>query len=372
VSSAGSSKSGLIKGLAKYGIAVALLVLVISLNWDGKDGAPGIKDLLRRTPDLAAFGLVAALWGGVLAVQYVRWYGLVRALDLPFSVRNAVRLGLVGTFYNTFLPGAIGGDFVKAYFIAKGHPVRKAAAVATVVADRLLGLFGLLVFGGVIGGVMWAAGDRNITANTKLQTIIVICFALVAVGVVGFVAIGFLSHRTADRFAARLHRLRKVGPTLAELWFTVRQYRARPTAILVGVGLSAVAHTLMLFAFHFAVRVFPPLTPEFAMNEPLIGTLPEHIVIGPIGFIVQALIPLPGGLGASELTFGGLYELIRPGGGKVVGLTGRLALRVVEWVLGGVGYVAYLTMRTELPGAGTSAGGGADDTGARREGVLAA
>lgn len=336
-------------GVAKYLVAFALLALVIGLNWndkfdaDGKLTATGLKSLLQRQPDYALYGLVAALWVGVLAVQYVRWYVLVRALDLPFTLRNAVRLGMVGTFYNTFLPGAIGGDFVKAYFIAQGHPGRKPAAVATVVADRLLGLFGLLVFGGVIAGVMWAAGDPNITANRKLQTLVIVCFVLVLVGVVGYVGIGFLSHHAADRIASRLHRVKKVGPTLAELWFTARQYRARPTAILAGVGLSAVAHTLMLFTFHFAVQVFPPDDPA------LLGTLSEHFVLAPIGFIVQAIIPLPGGLGASELTFGGLYEFIRPGGGNVVGLTGRLALRTVEWAIGGVCYVAYLFMKAELP-----------------------
>lgn len=335
--------------MVKYVIGFALLGLVLVLNWNGKNGSPGLKDLLDRTPDFAMLGLVAVLWAGVVGIQYVRWYGLVRALDLPFTMRKAVRLGMVGTFYNTFLPGAIGGDFVKAYSIAKGQPGRKAAAVATVVADRLLGLFGLLAFGGVIGGVTWAAGNANITANPKLQTIILVCFGLVAVGVVGYVALGFLSHATADRIADRLKRVKKVGPTLAELWFTARQYRMRPLAVLLGVGLSAVSHTLMMLVFHFAVRVFPPLLPDGTVNEALIGSLPEHIVIAPIGFIVQAIIPLPGGLGASELTFGGLYELIRPGGGNVVGLTGRLALRVVEWVIGGIGYIAYLSTKDELP-----------------------
>jgi uncharacterized protein (TIRG00374 family) len=336
-------------GILKYVIGFGVLALMLALSWNGKNGAPGLKDLLQRTPDFAMLGLVAGLWVGVLAIQYLRWFGLVRALDLPFTLRNAVRLGLVGTYYNTFLPGAIGGDFVKAFFIAQGHPGRKPAAVATVVADRLLGLFGLLVFGGVVGGGMWLAGDPNLTGNPKLQTIIIICFVLVAVGAVGFVGIGFLTHHAADRVASRLHRLRKVGPTLAELWFTARQYRARPTAILVGVGLSAVAHTLMLFAFHFAVRVYPPLNPDFSVNEALIGTLPEHLVIAPIGFIVQALIPLPGGLGASEFTFGGLYTLIRPNGGEWVALWGRLALRAVEWGIGLIGFIAYLGMKAELP-----------------------
>jgi glycosyltransferase 2 family protein len=336
-------------GVAKYLVAFALLALVIWLNWedkfdkDGLQTAKGLKSLLRQTPDFTLFGLVAMLWLGVLAIQYVRWYGLVRALDLPFTLRSAFRLGMVGTFYNTFLPGAIGGDIVKSIYIAKGHPGRKPAAVATVVADRLLGLFGLLVFGGVIAGIMWAAGDPNITGNPKLKILVVVCFVLATIGVVGYVGIGFLSHHTADRIASRLHRVRKVGPTLAELWFTARQYRARPKAILVGVGLSAVAHTLMLLTFHFAVQVFPPDNPA------MLGTLSEHLVLAPIGFIVQAIIPLPGGLGVSELTFGGLYEFIRPGGGNVVGLTGRLALRVIEWVIGGMAYVAYLTMKDELP-----------------------
>jgi glycosyltransferase 2 family protein len=343
------AKNGSWKGLIKYLIGFALLALVLWMNWadktdsDGKLISPGLKTLLQRAPDFAMLGLVALLWCGVLAMQYIRWYGLVRALDLPFTMRNAVRLGLVGTFYNTFLPGAIGGDFVKAYFIAKGQPERKAAAVATVVADRLLGLFGLLVFGGVIGAIMWATGNPYIAANTKLQTIVMICFVLVAIGFGGYVGLGFLSVAFADRFAVRLAKIKKVGPTLAELWYTARQYRLRPQAVLLGVGLSAVAHTLMLFAYHFAVQVFTPSDPAH------LGSLAEHIVIAPIGFIVQALIPLPGGVGASELTFGGLYELIRPGGGNVVGLTGRLALRVIEWIIGSLGYIAYLTTKDELP-----------------------
>src|SRR5262245_10163045 len=98
------------------------------MNWSG------LKDLFSREPDLGALGLVALILAGCSAMQYYRWFLLVRALDLPFALRDAIRLGLVGTFYNTFLPGSVGGDFVKAFFIAKGHPTRRPAAVATVVA----------------------------------------------------------------------------------------------------------------------------------------------------------------------------------------------------------------------------------------------
>jgi uncharacterized membrane protein YbhN (UPF0104 family) len=279
----------------------------------------------------------------VTAIQFYRWYLLVRALDLPFTFRNAVRLGLVGLFYNTFLPGSVGGDLVKAYFIAKDTPGRRASAVATVIADRLVGLFGLLLFGAVVGGGCWAAGNEKIAANPTLQTIVLVCVGLTLAAVVGYVGLGLLPEDRAKRFGDRLHGVRRVGPTLAELWYTVRAYRRRPGTVATVVAMSAVVHTGFVTMYHLATRVFPPA------DLSLLGTLPEHFVIAPIGFIVQAIIPVPGGLGAGELTFGGLYRLIRGPEGEAVGLAGRLTLRLIEWTIGLIGYVAYLRMRTELP-----------------------
>ena len=378
-------------GLIKYVIGFALLALVLGLNWNDKPeyvkgpdgrswevweekpvpdangqpavdpatgeprvqlvptvGQPGLKSLLQQRPEWGMFALCGVLCGGVVASQYVRWFVLVRALDLPFTLRNAFRLGMVGTFYSTFLPGAIGGDLVKAFFIAKGQPARRAAAVSTVVADRALGLFGLLVFGGFVGGAVWLSGNEQIAANPKLQGIIVGSAVAAVVVAMGYLGLGWVSPARAERIDARLKGVRKVGPTLAELFETGLRYRRRPRAILIGVGLSAVGHLLMMLLFHFAVQIFPPADPA------LLGTFGEHIVIAPIGFIVQAVIPLPGGLGAAELSFGGLYELLRKGG-RAVGLTGRLALRVIEWTLGGVCYIVYLTMKDELPAEPTKA-----------------
>ena len=378
-------------GIIKYVIAFVLLGYVIVSNWEDKHEKdaqgqvvteekpvldengqpvidpetdkpkvervpkleqPGLKNLLKRQPNWALYGLCGLLCAGVVGSQYVRWYVLVRALELPFTLRNAVRLGMVGTFYNTFLPGAIGGDLIKAFFIAKDQPGRRAAAVSTVVADRALGLFGLLVFGGFVGGGVWVsemiggAGGR-ISGNPTLQWIIAGSVVAAMMVAFGYLGLGWVSPTAAEKIDAKLKGVRKVGPTLAELFETGLRFRRRPKAVLAGVLLSAVGHLLMMLLFHFAVQIFPPADPA------MIGTFAEHVIIAPIGYIVQAVVPLPGGLGVAELSFGGLYELIRPGGGKIVGLTGRLALRVIEWTLGGVCYVVYLTMKTELPATPT-------------------
>lgn len=344
-----------IKGLIQYVVAIALLALVISMNWSE------LKDKFSRGVQFAPLLGMAAIFVTVTGIQYYRWYLLVRALDLPFTVRNAVRLGLVGTFYNTFLPGSIGGDIVKAIYISRGHPARKAAAVASVVADRLVGLFGLVLFAGGVGGVLWAAGDDKIGTNPQLQSIVIGCAIAAGLGFLGFLAMGLVSKAAAARFGGRLHRL-PAGKTLDELWFTVWQYRQRPLTVIAVVAMSAVVHTGFVVIFHLAVRVFPP---EYTS---LLGTLPEHFVIAPIGYIVQAVIPLPGGLGGGELTFGGLYLLIRgneaaqlglePRVASAIGVAGRLAMRLVEWCVGFVGYIAYLRMKDELDASASVANKG--------------
>ena len=117
-----------LKGLAKYGIGFGALAYVLIKNWDptfndeGVQKSPGISGMLRQTPEYAAFISMLLLCAAALVLQYYRWYVLVRALDLPFTLGAALRLGLVGTCYNVFLPGAVGGDIVKAYYIPTASP----------------------------------------------------------------------------------------------------------------------------------------------------------------------------------------------------------------------------------------------------------
>jgi len=329
-----------LKGLAKYGIGFGLLAYVLVTNWAPKGDNPGIGGMLRQTPDYAALAGMMVLCAGTLAIQYLRWYVLVRALDLPFTLAGAFRLGLVGTFYNVFLPGSVGGDFVKAYFIAHGAPGRRAAAVATVVLDRVVGLFGLLWFSAVIGGAYWFAGDVRVAGNEYLQKIIRVCGVLVGLAVFGWVLMGFLSVDRADRFAGRLARVPKLGRALAEVWYAVWTYRQRPRAVYLSVAMTAVCHVAMVVMFHLAVRVF--LAPGL---EP--GSLGEHFVIAPVGFIAQAFFPAPGGVGGGEAIFGYLYKMLDRA--DQVGLMGRFTLRGAEWLCGLAGLAVFLRMRAELP-----------------------
>lgn len=331
-------------GLLKYVIGFGLLAYILRQNWDptfgpeGEELSPGISGLLQRTPDYLAFIGLAVLACACTSIQFVRWYILVRALDLPFTIPNAFRLGLVGAFYNAFLPGSVGGDFVKAFYIAHGLPGKRAAAVSTVVADRLVGLFGLIWFSAVIGGAFWLAGDASISANPHLQKIIVVFSVIVGAVVVVWIALGFMPVKLQERIAALWLKIPKLGATFAELWSVLRTYRQKSKAIYTVIAMTAVVHVGFVFMFHLAVRVFPMPGP---------ASVPEHFVIAPVGYIGQAFIPVPGGVGGAEMFFGYLYKLL--GRESATGVFGRLTLRIVEWSIGLVGLYFFLRMRSVLP-----------------------
>src|SRR5262249_17246086 len=91
----------------KYGLGLGLLAWVVWRYWvittpEGED--VGIGAALEKPIHVVPF-LVAGLFCLTsLLLTFLRWFILVRAQDLPFTVPNAVRLGLIGYYLNTFLP----------------------------------------------------------------------------------------------------------------------------------------------------------------------------------------------------------------------------------------------------------------------------
>ena len=321
--------------LAKYGLGFGALAFVLWKYWSQ------LRAQFQQSPHWEYLAAAAALAFACTAIQLFRWYLLVRALGLPFAGRGVVRLGLVGYYYNSFLPGSVGGDAVKMFFIARGHPERRAAAVATVAADRLIGLFGLILYVAAVGGGCWLAGNAKVAGNDYLTKMITVCAGLAGAAVAGYLLLTLAPDRLDRAVRAKLPK------PLAELWGVGWTYSRRPGTVLAAVGLSAVIHTGFVLIFHFAVRAFPPGDPA------MLGSLPEHFVIAPLGYIAQAFFPAPGGVGGGEAVFGYLYTLIKGDSkeAEAVGVAGRLSMRLVEWTLGLIGYVTYLRMRDESAGS---------------------
>jgi len=68
-----------------------------------------------------------------------------KAIHLYLSERYNLRLYQLGLLYNYFLPGGIGGDGYKIYFLKKNHQISGRKILSAVFFDRLSGLWALAI-----------------------------------------------------------------------------------------------------------------------------------------------------------------------------------------------------------------------------------
>jgi uncharacterized membrane protein YbhN (UPF0104 family) len=272
-------------------------------------------------------------------ITLFRWYLLVRALDLPIRVRDALRYGMIGIFFNTFLPGSVGGDIIKAAALARTQS-RRTAAVATVLMDRIIALWALIWLVALLGGVFWLGGMLTGPSAAVAASIVSIALIIVAVTAGIWLLLGLLPAHRAERFADRLGRLPFVGASAAELWRSVWMYRQRQAYVALVMGLSWVGQVGFVVAFFCCAS---------ALWSPELGPIPsltQHFLLVPIGLVMQAVVPTPGGAGAGEWGFAALYLLFSAA--EANGVLGSLVQRMITWILGLIGYAVYLWMRPGL------------------------
>ncbi|HYV38560.1 MAG TPA: lysylphosphatidylglycerol synthase transmembrane domain-containing protein [Gemmataceae bacterium] len=320
----------------RYAIGIGLLAGVIWRCWGADGEGPGFVQALQRPIAIISLLLAAIAFLASILITYCRWYVLVRAQALPFTMSAAIRLGLIGFCFNIFLPGPVGGDFVKAAFIADVQD-RRTVAVATVIVDRFVGLGGLFLMVASVGSAIWLAGwmgEIAIAASAAgyLEMMVLTAIGLVVSGIAAWCTAGLVSVDVAERLACRFQRLPMLGGIAAELWRALHTYRRNGKSIALALLLSVIGHMGFVLSFYFAACTLTPVDH--------IPTLLAHVLILPIATAIGAGFPSPGGVGGKELAISMLYELI--GYTSAAGVLGALIQRGIMWALGLLGLMIYL------------------------------
>ncbi|QVL31982.1 flippase-like domain-containing protein [Telmatocola sphagniphila] len=327
----------------KVALGLALLGYVLWTNWNPKIGAdgqeiPGLRNIFNNPINIQALVLVFILSISSLLLTLIRWYYLVRAIDIPFKLYDALRLGLVGYTFNTILPSSVGGDVIKGFAIYHQHPNRRAAAISTILVDRIVGLWAMFWIVAIVGGYFWIVGDPIVADNPSLQRLLQIPFGLILTSIVVWFLLGLISDSRAESLRKLLLRIPKLGKSLGEVWFAIRMYRKKPKAIFVALLMCFVSCSGWVLAYHCAALTFK-VTP----NTEDVGTVGEHLLICPTGMALEAFVPTPGGVGGGEAVFGELYKLIKKP--VIIGVVMRFTVRVTNYAVGILGYFVYLRMR---------------------------
>lgn len=269
-------------------------------------------------------------------VMFTRWWLLVRAQGFSFPFRDALRYGFAGLATNFVIPGTVGGDLFKALLLARDQTARRAAAAATVVVDRLLGVLGLFLVGAAAALLPREFPDSPAeTANTTLLWIGSLAgLALVVL---------FLIPRTTTWIPlGRLGHLPAVGRVLGDLVQGLNLYQSRPRLVFAALGLSLVNNSGMILGLYCCARTIP---------SPWVPSLAAHFYFRPIAELFGALSMIPGGFGPLEFAIQEAYVLLNAGAvtdaeASAAGFAAAVTFRAASVLVAAVGFSWYLSCKT--------------------------
>ncbi len=121
---------------------IRILFVAAGLAWGWKQGWFS-REMLGVLGQINVWIFILAFlfyMAGQVVVAF-RWWILLRTQAIFISIWSAVKLHLLGLFYNNFLPSSVGGDLARAWYVTK-HTDKHFEAVLSVVVDRIIGLAG--------------------------------------------------------------------------------------------------------------------------------------------------------------------------------------------------------------------------------------
>ncbi len=134
-----SKLPGQLKSYFRFFIAFAMLGI---LYRSGLLQLEKIGEALRN-PWIITAGLIIFSFQTLL---FALRFKIINTLIHQISFRLALKLHLTGLFFNTFIPGGVGGDIVKAVELSIATQTQKRSTLALTLVDRVLGLYGLICF----------------------------------------------------------------------------------------------------------------------------------------------------------------------------------------------------------------------------------
>ncbi len=274
-----------------------LLFAALLLLWLVRSGQLDFSQLNKfiLEPDLALATLAYFILGQLLLTT-MRWKALLEAASYVIGWKRAFQLQLTGLFFNTVMPGAVGGDLVKTAYVIRDNPEKsKALAMMTVVLDRIIGLSGLFF----VGWVLIMINYKQIIVEKKLWPLMSL-MSVISCGFIVFFTAALYHYKGRDPILELL-QLRVPGfKVLLKLYNALRTYRyARPTILRCLLYSFMVQITSLLLFYFMTIKVLG--------YTPLFGPI---ATIFPIGILTTALPITPGGLGVGHVAFDRLFEMI--------------------------------------------------------------
>lgn len=334
--------------LLKVAISAAIIGYLVYDAVHGKGRGNVFANLVDESKN---WNLLFGAWAActlATIITFVRWWLLVRSQGVPCPLRDAIRISFWGYLFNLAPLGIVGGDVVKAVMLDHEHPQHRSKAIASVLVDRIIGLYVLFIVASV---AILATGFLDIpeadnhgifysTLGIEIADVHAICWVMFGLTIVSTLGLAVVMgpDLTGGRLLDMLGRIPRVGPFLKSVIEAVRMYSHKPAVLIISCAMSVVVHCLFAFGVFLIASGLP--------GNHL--TMSDHFVVMPVSAATQ-VIPLP--IGPFEAVLDYLYTHVPVSGVAIAagqGLVVALVYRLITLLIAAMGVICYFGNRREM------------------------
>ena len=308
-------------------IAVAGLLIY----WMIHKGALDFGTFAKLATLPLTFGCGLAVFAGVIINNW-RWLILLRGQGFKISTAETLPLSFIGMFFNFFMPGGVGGDVVKGYYLLQDHPQQRVAGAVSIFMDRVVGFFMMVA-------TAFVAIFFNLETVSQSPQLRALSFA------VGFFFVAFLvffsicfSNVLKNPVLANLF-FRKLpgGHLFKQIYEILHSYRRSPLSLLNACWISLLSQSCSVVMVIMVGR---------AMQVDL--SISVYLFLVPIGLVAQALPVAPAGIGVGQAAFYFLFNLFLKGESQL-GPIAVTTMQIMSFATGVVGAFFYLRRKSPRP-----------------------
>ena len=240
-----------------------------------------IADALRQADRTwIIFGWLS--YSAVEVIATVRWQILLRIQGITLRWSRTFAIVMIGLFFNMFLPGLVGGDAMRLYFVFKCAPRQKTRATLSVAMDRILGMLSILFLAGL------SVASRFRWLSRSGATLHIVYFVLGLLGV-GCLCVLLLFGAVHFGLLRKLPKRTPFRPVIIESGKALQLYGAHLGVMSIAFAITVVAHIVLYLSFYCAA-------------ESLHGTRTASLSV--IDFL--SIMPLVNTVTALPISFGGV------------------------------------------------------------------
>lgn len=281
-----------LKLLFKFGFAFGLIYWLVD---SGKLNLSLLKEIFNY-PERLIFAFLGTIF--VIFIVAFRYKVIIEhkaSIKIPFI--NMIKYTWIGMFFNAVLPGSVSGDLVKIFYVKQeDSKLTNKFLIGSVLIDRVVGLFGLIIVLGIFTGINYIELSSYSKELAYLLKMNILLFIGVIISLLSLFFFPNLPQKLSGPFI-QLPIFNKILPKLISIWESLCQFRHR---MLWLTGLSIIIQTSAIFIFWFVVSPFAngifPFDKAFALI--------------PLGLISIAIPIAPSGMGVGHAVFDTLFSYI--------------------------------------------------------------